>query len=107
MPPPCPPLLCKRQAHVAELLGQIAGLEEDNRVLAEAARWEKCSQSEVLDGIYGFRPIVHVALLLFVFDSRFGCNFGGGENLGLFLFGQGRCAVKQGLATVQFFCLFV
>ncbi|CAM9751155.1 unnamed protein product, partial [Laminaria digitata] len=36
---------CK--AWVAELREQVAGLEEDNRVLVEAAGWEVCNQSEV------------------------------------------------------------
>ena len=36
-----------RQTWIAELREQVAGLEEDNRVLVEAAGLEICDQSEV------------------------------------------------------------
>lgn len=35
------------QVSVAQLRDEIAGLEEDNRVLADAAGWELCEGSEV------------------------------------------------------------
>lgn len=33
--------------NIAELQAQVTGLEEDNRVLADAAGWELCDTSEV------------------------------------------------------------